>query len=528
MRVARPLAGGVLVAASVALVAVGAHRPAEQGLVVALLAAGLAALLCGAVAGLAIVRPWWALLAWLAASPVINASRAELWIGELQLIPSTPLIAALGMGALLAPAEAGRAVPARGRATWLVLALGATLAIASTVAAPDVGTATNITLHGVLEPMALFAIVVALRPDVDGVRRALLALAGGVAVATAINLVWLAAVVAPGDLYEQRMQLARLTYFNVGIFATMLVVALPAVAIPILLRRPLRLGRPAVALAWLVIGVMLVALFLTYTKSAWLSAAVIGGLLVVLLVRGWRRRLALLLGVAALLAVGVPYPLPVLRAVSPDLAAGYESFVQGLQGGARLESWDPDTYEGSGSIGIRLEAVGAALELTAESPLLGVGPGGFAREFDRVRPDASVPGLQSAHNMLPNLAAEYGLPFALLVAIGVALLIGWTLASARRAPPGGRVVATVVAVALIGFVSMATLFGVDLYRTYRTMNTDVLTAALLAGLAWCLAATAAGRRSTMARPAVPQRDDPLAEPARLVAPGGEERLERRP
>jgi hypothetical protein len=327
--------------------------------------------------------------------------------------------------------------------------------------------------------MALFGIALALRPDARRALQALLTLASSVVLATLINLVWLLLVVAPTDFYEQRMQLARLTYFNVGIFAAMLVMAIPATATLLLRQRPWRW-------AWLAIGLFLVALFLTYTKSAWLSAALVSALLIVLLVRTWRARAGLLLGVAAVLAIGVPYPLPVLRAVAPALAATYESFIVGVQGSGRLESWDPDTYQGSGSIGIRLEAIGAAAEMTATAPLLGVGPGRFGVEFARIRPDASVPNLQSAHNLLPNLAAEYGLPFALLVAVGLAFLIGATLVRARAAPPELRLVATVVGASLVGFAAMATLFGVDLYRTYRTMNTDVLTAALLAGLAWCL------------------------------------------
>lgn len=345
----------------------------------------------------------------------------------------------------------------------------------------------NITLHGVLEPMAVFAVVVALRPRIDQALHALVAVAAGVAIATLINFAWLVLLIGPRDLYQQRMLLARLTYFNVGIFANMLVTAIPAAASVLFLRSRFRWPRTAVALAAFAIGLMIVALFFTYTKSAWLSAALVASLLIVLLVQGWRRRIPLLLAVAVLLALVVPYPLSPLRAVAPDLAVAYETFLVTLQGEGRVESWDPDTYQGSGSIGIRLEALGAAAELTAGSPLLGVGPGGFQREFARIRPDASVPELNSAHNMLPNLAVEYGLPFALLVAIGLA----WTIFAAlgMRGEPNldRRVVGTALAVSLIGFLCMATLFGVDLYRTYRTMNTDVVTAALLVGVAWSIA-----------------------------------------
>ena len=495
MRVARPLAAGVLVAASVALVLTGSHQPTEQGPMVAVLVGAIAAVLAGLIVSLAVLRPWWGLLAWLVASPLINVARAELWIGEIQLIPSTLLIAALGTGVVLDRIRSGAVTPrSTSRTMWILLGVGATLAIASSLAAPAPGEAANITLHGVLEPMAVFAIAAIIRPDARQALHALVALAAGVALATAINLAWLFVVVAPADLYAQRMQLARLTYFNVGIFASMLVIAIPGAVGLLLLDGAWRRGRAVRVLAWLAIGLFGVALYLTYTKSASLSAAAVCAILIVVLVPGWRARLPLLLAVAALLAVVVPYPLPVLRATVPDAAAAYESFLRGFQGSGRLESWDPDTYQGSGSIGIRLVAIGAAAEMAAESPLLGVGAGGFAREFPRVRPGADVPELQSAHNLLPNLAAEYGLPFALLVAVGLLYLVGITLISAHRAAGELRLAGTLLAVSLIGFLAMATLFGVDLYRSYRTMNSDVVAAALLAGLALSVA-TRHDRRS---------------------------------
>jgi O-antigen ligase len=239
--------------------------------------------------------------------------------------------------------------------------------------------------------------------------------------------------------------------------------------------------------------------------------------MVLLLVRGWARRAALLVLIAGLLAVVVPYPLGALRVVSPGLAAAYQSLLIGMQGEGRLESWDPDTYNGSGSVGIRLEAVGAAAEITATSPLLGVGPGGFQAEFERIRPDASVPELQSAHNLLPNLAAEYGLPFALLTAIGLLLVTWRALRTRRSAVELERVTGIALGLALLGFVAMATLFGNDLYRAYRTMNADVLAVALLAGLAWCLPG-----RGTSGQAAVSQAGEPLDQPVDLGTAGRDE------
>ncbi len=487
-RAARPVAGGLLVGCSIALVAMGTYRPEQQEPMLAIMAAGVAALLAGLVAGLATVRPWWGLVAWIAAAPIINVARAQLWVDGIQLIPSSFMVAALGIGILLRDDLSDGRAPRRTSVTLATVALAAVLAIASTLAAPAPRAAANITMHGVLEPLAAFAIVVALRPDARQALQAMLSLAAGVTLATVINLAWLLLFVAPADLYEQRMQLARLTYFNVGIFASMLVAAIPATATLLLVpRREGRWFAVARVAAWLAIGLFVVALFLTFTKSAWLSAALVSVLLIILLVRTWRARAGLLLVVAVLLAVGVPYPLAVLRVAVPDAAAAYESFLGSLQGSGRLESWDPDTYQGSGSIGIRVEAVGAAAEMAAGSPLLGVGPGRFGPEFARLRPDSSVPGLQSAHNLLPNLAAEYGLPLATIVGVGFAVLVAWSLVSARGMAGEPRVVATVIGVSLIGLASMASLFGMDLYRSYRTMNSDVLTAAILAGLAWSAA-----------------------------------------
>jgi O-antigen ligase len=528
----RWVAAAVMIAASVGVVVGGAYRPTAQPAAVGLVAAIVAAALTALIIGLGLSRPWWGMLLFCAAMPIVNVARAQLWIGPIQVIPATLVIAALVLGTMLHRAANGQlAAPSRpARMPWLALAAAVALAIAASLVTPWRGDAVNITLHGVLEPMAVFAVVVALRPRTNQALQALVAVAAGVTIATLINFVWLVLLIGPRDLYFQRMLLARLTYFNVGIFANVLVTAIPAAASVLFLRSRFRWPRAAVSVAAFAIGLMMVALFFTYTKSAWLSAAVVASLLIVLLVRGWRRRIPLLLAVAVLLALVVPYPLSTLRAVAPDVALAYETLLVTLQGEGRVESWDPDTYQGSGSIGIRLEALGAAAELTAGSPLFGVGPGGFQREFARIRPDASVPELQSAHNMLPNLAAEYGLPFALLVAIGLALTIIAALRMRRENVLDRRVVGSALAVALIGFLCMATLFGVDLYRTYRTMNTDVVTAALLAGVAWSVAGGWPRTGERLAAEVAPgdEGGQAVEQPSQLGATGGDELAIGRP
>ena len=511
----RGVAASVLMVIGAIVVLAGAYRPVELSASVGIaVAAGIAAL-TALLIGVAVLHPWRGLLLLLGAMPIVDVARAQIWIGPWQVLPITLLILSLAVGIAFDrwPRPRGsQRDPAMW--TWLLLAVGAVLAIAATIAAPGSDEALNITLHGVLEPMAAFALVLALRPTAERALQAVLAVAAGVALATLVNLAWLVLLVGPRGLYEQRMLLARLTYFNVGIYAAMLVVALSAAAAAIFLRA--RFSRPGLvrATAVLAIGLMVVALFFTYTKSAWLSAALVAGLLIVLLVDGWRRRIPMLAAVAVLLALVVPYPLPLLRGVAPGVAYAYEGFLVALQGEARVESWDPDTYQGSGSVSIRLEAVGAAAEITAEAPLLGVGPGGFQQAFARIRPDASVPELQSAHNLLPNLAAEFGLPFAVLVSVGLLWTIGRMLLLGRTHEPLVRVLGTVLGVSLVGFLAMATLFGVDLYRTYRTMNLDVVTVAALAGLATSLP----GRRSTSRSTARGEGDDPVEQPSDLVAP----------
>ena len=514
----RWVAGGALAVVAITLVLAGAYRPVEAPAAFGVAAAVVAAGLAGAMVVLGATRPWAGVLLLATALPIVNVARAQAIVGPFQVLPVTVVVAALAVGAALPRWSAIRRDAQPGW-TWLALGIAGVLAIAATLVTPLRASAANITLHGVLEPMVLFAVAVALRPTTRQLAHGLVAIGAGVVIATLVNFAWLLLVVGPRDLYEQRMLFARLTYFNVGTFATLLVLAIPAVA-STLFGTPWRGGRrQSTVLGWLSLGVIVVALFFTYTKSAWLSAALAASLMVLLLVRRWRHRIPLLVTIAVLLAVVVPYPLTLLRVVAPGVAAAYERLLVDMQGEGRVESWDPDTYNGSGSIGIRLEAIGAAAEITGSSPLLGVGPGGFQGEFERIRPDASVPELQSAHNLLPNLAAEYGLPFALLVAIGLVLVVWRALKIGRSADPLERVTGTAIGLALIGFVAMATLFGNDLYRAYRTMNGDVMTAALLAGLAWALP----GGRDASAGSAGPQAGEAVQQDADLLAAGRDER-----
>jgi O-antigen ligase len=139
----------------------------------------------------------------------------------------------------------------------------------------------------------------------------------------------------------------------------------------------------------------------------------------------------------------------------------------------------------------RLLATEAAMYMAIDHPLLGVGPGLFGAEYGGpyYNPQAHAV-LQSAHDLIANVAAEYGLPvavvlgFLILTALWVSLRL-W-LSGAGLA----KLLALGYGLSLVGFLIVATLFGCDLYRDYRFMNTDVLYAGLVLGAIAALAALA--------------------------------------
>jgi O-Antigen ligase len=460
-----------------------AHQPAAFGIAVAVVGASAAAI----VAMLAVLRPWWGLLAWFGMMPFVNPARAQVWFGPIQFIPSTPILLALIVGVGVAwrrgQLEGGALSAPSRRVGWWGLGMAALLVLASTLVAPWTTEGLNVTVHGALEPIVLAGLVLVIRPGPGRALGAMAVLGASVVVGAVINLVYLFVRLWPMDLYSRRILFARLTYFNVGIFANLLVISLSMLAAILLLRR--RLGWPSwvSTAAWIAIGIVLLALFFTYTKSAWLSAAAVAALLTLTMVTGWWRRAALLVATAGLLAVVVPYPYPVLHVVAPGIADSYQGFVVQLQGQQRVQSWDPETQEGSGSVAIRWVALGAAAEMVREHPLLGLGPTQFGPAFRQLVPNSSVPALSSAHDLLAEVASEYGLPLAVLLGLTLAVAILRGVAALREPDSTRRVVLGCLAIAILGFVVMATLFGVDLYRSPRTMNTDVLAAALLVALA---------------------------------------------
>jgi O-Antigen ligase len=462
------------------------------------------------VAALAVLRPWAGLVMWVVLMPALNIARVTVTIGSVQLILPTLVIAALAIGLWRWAAGGGRATVAEGapalrRATYA----GAGLLVALTGLSVVLGTAPlarsiPIAVHGLVEPALLLAIVVALRPSWLAATALAIGMGASVGLATAFNLVRI--FVVRGQITsdaEMRIQLARLTYFNVGIYGDMLAMVLPLIIGALLMRRALRAPRWGVALLAIGLGVSLVGLYMTLSKSGWLGAAASSMALFLFLARSWRARLGVLALAAILAAAVVPYPAYLLRFVSPSAADTYVKIASVVN--SRSSSIDPSTPEGEVSVTERLLATEAALRMSVAHPLLGVGPGGFAAEYaQHYRVASSTRALDSAHDLIPYVAAELGLLAAALVGLGLVggILLAWL--AGRRADPAdpiGRILPMSIAAALIGFVVVSTTFGVDLYRDYRTISSDVLFAALLVALAFAAWDLSTGVRRAGPEPA---------------------------
>ena len=449
------------------------------------------ALLAGpAVAAVLVLRPWHGLVAWAALMALLNISRLQGWIGPIQVTQTTAFVAALAIGTWFD----------RDRTSWprigtvVALGLGA-VGVLSWLASPDPATAAPIVLHGVLEPIAAALLVVVLRPSA----RQLAALGGGlvlgVVLASAYSIIRLGRVATTlAELENMRVQLAHFTYYNVGIFGDVLATIIPILIAFLIWRGTIGLGRLRVAIALGGLAILLAGLYLTYSKGAWLGswlavAAVIG-------VRFSRPRqlLAVIAGALLILAIIVPYPLYILRALNIDAGASnpYVKLISGVQG-QRFSSWDVDSPDGEVSISERWRATQAGLRMAIDHPLLGVGPGRFGVEYATAYADpGATRHLGSPHNLFPEVAAELGLPAALLLlfAFAAAGLSAWR--AARGPDPFLRALGGAFGAALLAFLAVTATFGLDLYRDYRVMNSDVIVAGLIVGACVALGTALSG------------------------------------
>ncbi len=448
-----------------------------------------------ALAAVLVLRPWIGLLAWLAAMPLLNAAHVQVVLGAWQLLLATPLCAALFLGWLLSRSglPAGqprfRGIAMDGWAWGIGLAI-VVLVGASTAMTADVSRAIPIALHGVVEPVLLGCLAIALRPT----RGQVVALAGaiglGLVVATLVNLARMVYLVRlTGDWVSERGELARLTYYNVGVYGDLLVMALPLVIALALSWHTLRprdrdrgRGRDRGGLAWAACAVLLaVAVYPTFSKSAWIGALAVIAALALLVPRTWRVRAAALAAMVLVSGALLPWPSMMLRPVAPAAADAYEQLVDVLQ--PRSASINTGTSQGEVSVTERLRASVAGLKMAIDHPLLGVGPGGFGPAYaGEYRDPEATRELGHPHNFVVTLLSELG--FVVTALIGLAFLAAALAALAlwRRGDRVERLMGAGFVTALGGFLLVATLFGLDLYGANRLMNSDVLVAALIVAM----------------------------------------------
>lgn len=445
----------------------------------------LAVVVGAAVAGLSLLEPWPGLVAWLVAMPLLNAARLGLTVGGVLVTHTTVLLACLAIGTWISTKGPGRLAPRLPRSAIVVAGAISILALMSGLGAPDRSLGATIGLHGLVEPAILAVVAIVLLDRPWRVAALGLAMAASVTIATGYNLERLAKIASDlATAQSDRAGFARFTYYNVGIYGDMLVMSLP-LAIGALVYARARLAIRPVRLGLLGMIVLLtLGLYLTFTKGPWLAGLIAVSALLVAYARSWRPRLAILVGAAVVLALIVPYPLYLIRALTPSVADQALTVVSTIQGGDRADSWDPETAEGEVSITERFLATRAAVAMAIDHPLLGLGPGGFAGAYaTRYHPAAATRALQSPHDLIADLAAEFGLPLTAIIVVVLAGAAIGGLRVVRRGPPGARTLALAFGAGLGAFIVVGFTFGIDLYRPWRVMNSDVLFAALLcAGL----------------------------------------------
>jgi hypothetical protein len=464
--------------------------------------AALVPVIAGAVAALAVWRPWRGFLAVILVTPVVNLAQVSWLVGWVQVIFQTMFLTALGLGMLLAAdphslrgrVERLRATKLPRPRAWPRIAIPAIaafafvfLAVLSTIRSPDAHSSLDVLIHGIVEPMGMGVVLLALRPT-----RAMLA-----AVAVALGLsVGLGGVLdmvqtLPGStlaaLQADRLLFSRVTYFNVGLFGEMVAMAVPLLAAALIARRHLRLNRWAVLGIGVALAASLVSLFFTFSKSAWLAAA--AGLLALLLlaVQTWRQRGAILLTAALLSSIVVPWP-ELMLSVSPGLAQAYRNVIVKVVGQSRFDSWNPATLPGRGSLVERFYATEAAIEMAINHPQLGIGLDQFKTQYGgQYKPPQAQLDLDSAHSMWAEISAELGFPalFLLLLVYGAAWLAAWLV---YRSPPdqATRLLAAGWLAAMLAWFVVATAFAGDMYRPWRNMASDFVMMSIVVGGAFAL------------------------------------------
>jgi O-antigen ligase len=473
-------------------------------------------LAAASVAARAVLRPWPAILAVLLLTPVWDAGQVS-WIAPqvqlvrtaelslqtppIQVILQTAFVLALAIGCLLRDREVrlppAEPLPARSRRLplpashhvgWAAVVGVLALAAVSTLRSPNYDESLTVLVHGILEPVAMGALVLALAGTRRRLALILVALGVSVVIGGAIDMIQsIPTIGSLHSLQSDRLLFSRLTYFNVGLFGEMVAMAAPLLLGAIAARRYLRLNRGVVGALAIALAIGGASLFLTFSKSAYLATA--GGIIVFLMLNSgaWRRRASIIAGSIMLSAVVVPWPTLVLS-VAPPVDAAYRAALTRVEGASRLDSWNPATLSGTGSLLERLYATTAALKMAADHPLLGVGLDQFGPQYAAVyqQPQSHF-AADSAHTFWPEVAAELGIPALILVVVifAAAMLALWRL---YRAPPDGltRILAVTLLASLAAWLIVATAFAGDMYRPWRNMSSDFVMMAVLVAAAFAL------------------------------------------
>jgi O-antigen ligase len=485
--------------------------------------------LAAALAALAIFRPWPAYLGILLLTPVWDAAQVSWYTNDFQVIMQTVFVVALGVGCLVsrgrrrtaerdaearvsvsddepAPGLLGklsRSVTVPGVAGLALIGFVA-LALLSTYYSPNLVESRLVLAHGLIEPIAMGLILLALRPNRMDLALVAIALGVSAAIGCMINIIQtVPAATSLAMLQAHRLDFSVLTYGNVGLLGELLAMAVPILIGVLLARRSLRLPATTSVLLLLAMAACLAGLFLTFSKSAWLATSIATTLLVLLAARSWRSRAAIVLAAGLLSTVVVPWPALVLQS-SPSLVSAYRSVMVRIVGESRFDSWNPATVAGEGSVMFRVRAAQAGLHMAVDHPLLGVGLNQYHRYY---MAGYAVPPkdkrIDHAHSLWPELAAELGFPamglFALICA--AALLALWRV---YRNPPdrATRLLAATFIAAVTSSVIVTTAFGTDIYRSSRNMSSELVMMAVVMAGAFALARTS---RAAMVRLGATQR-----------------------
>jgi O-antigen ligase len=205
------------------------------------------------------------------------------------------------------------------------------------------------------------------------------------------------------------------------------------------------------------------------------------------MVRSWWRRVLVTLAILGASALFIPWPSVFLQPVAPGANTAYATAISQIMGESRFDSWDVTTLSGRGSVSERYYAVSAGIRIGLDHPFLGVGLDQYAHYYvkGQYRPKAAKDmRVDHAHSLFPEVAAELGLFAVVLLGILVlaAIWSTWRVSRAARDRVTGVVAAAVMA-GIAAWAIGATAFGCMIYRASLLQASDVVTFAVLVGMA---------------------------------------------